>query len=125
MKGRNINIRNRIITSLFFLLIGGIIFNTSVFLHTHRSACGEIVIHAHPFNKSAENESPKKQHKHNKLDLQLISSLDYYIFSQNDINIDCSTVSELEYLLEKDLFSKSKIYSSVTSRGPPHESTLV
>ena len=124
MKGRNLNIRKRIITSLFFLLIGGIVFNSTFYLHTHRTACGDVVVHAHPFDKGAEKENPISQHEHNKIDLQVISSIDYYTFSQDYINLDFNIEFELEILSKPCFISNSKIYLSYTNRGPPFISFL-
>ena len=119
MKDRRTNITKRIIALLFFVLIGGIVFNSTFFLHTHRTACGKLIVHAHPFNKNAESEDPSSQHKHNKIDLQVISSIDYYTFSQNSINLDYNPVLETEVLVNLCLYSNSKIHSSYTNRGPP------
>lgn len=119
MRGRKLNTKRRIIAFLFFILIGGIVFNSAFFLHTHKTACGKLIVHAHPFNKNAEKENPSSQHKHNKIDLQIISSIDYYIFSQNFINLDYKPVFETEFLVKPYLYSNSKTYSSYTNRGPP------
>ena len=125
MRDRIVHIKKRIITSLFIILIGGIIFNSTFFLHTHRTACGKIIVHAHPFNKSAEGENSSAQHQHNKFDLQVISSINYYTFSQDYINLDFNIEFELEILSKPNLISDSNIYKLPTTRGPPHESTLV
>jgi hypothetical protein len=124
MKDRRTNITKRIIAFLFFILIGGIVFNSTFYLHTHRTACGKLIVHAHPFNKNAEKNNASSQHEHNKIDLQVISSIDYYIFSQNSINLDYNPVLETEFLVNPCLYSNSKIHSSYTNRGPPFISFL-
>jgi choline kinase len=75
---RSIYIKKKIIVSLFFVIMGGIIFNSTFFLHSHRTACGKVIVHAHPFNKGAEKEDPLDQHQHSKFDLLFISSLDNF-----------------------------------------------
>ncbi|MCK5029582.1 MAG: hypothetical protein KAR57_08105 [Bacteroidales bacterium] len=125
MRDRKTNIKNRIITFLFFIIIGGIVFNSTFFLHSHRTACGKLIVHAHPFNKSAESEDSSSQHKHNKIDLQVISSINYYTFSQDYINLDFNIEFELEIISKPNLISDSNIYKLSTTRGPPYESTLV
>ena len=99
--------------------------NSTFFLHTHRTACGKLIIHAHPFNKGAEKENPSSQHKHNKIDLQVISSLHYFI--------DFGKITELEeYLIELCAItiptSKGIVYhisSSIQKRGPPFEPIFI
>ncbi|MCD4833709.1 MAG: hypothetical protein K8R31_07925 [Bacteroidales bacterium] len=124
MSERKLNTKRRIIAFLFFILIGGIVFNSTFFLHTHRTACGKLIVHAHPFNKHAEKDNPSSQHEHNKIDLQVISSIDYYTFSQNSINLDYNPDLETEVLVNLCLYSNSKIHSSYTNRGPPSISFL-
>lgn len=125
MIARNINIKKRIITFLFFILIGGIVFNSTFFLHTHRTACGKLIVHAHPFNKNAEGEDSSSQHKHNKIDLQVISSLSYFVNFVASIEISYNPVLETELLIKPCLYSNSEIHSSYTNRGPPFISFLV
>ncbi len=124
MRERKLNTKRRIIAFLFFILIGGIVFNSTFYLHTHKTACGKLIVHAHPFNKNAEGEDPSSQHKHNKIDLQVISSIDYFTLSQTLINLDYKPVFETEVLVNLCLYSNSKIYSSYTNRGPPSISFL-
>ncbi|MDK2979354.1 MAG: hypothetical protein PWP52_2068 [Bacteroidales bacterium] len=72
-------IKRLLISFLFLGMIGGIVFNASFFLHTHRTACGNIIVHAHPFNKNSENKKPNTQHQHNKLELQIIQTLEFFV----------------------------------------------
>lgn len=119
MRNRILNIKRRVITFMFLMLFGGIVFNSTFFLHTHETICGKLVTHAHPFSKKAEKENPLSKHEHNKIDLQVISSIDYYTYSQNSINLEYKPVFESEYLTKPCLYSNSKIHSSYTNRGPP------
>jgi hypothetical protein len=125
MRDRKTNIKNRIITFLFFIIIGGIVFNSTFFLHSHRTACGKLIVHAHPFNKSAESEDSSSQHKHNKIDLQVISSLKYFVNLVSSVEITCNPILETEFLSKPCLISNSNFYYLFTNRGPPYESTLV
>ncbi len=119
MKKRLINIKRIILSSVFLLLIGGIIFNSTFFLHVHRTACGKVIVHAHPFNKGAEKQNPLSQHKHNKIELIQYSSIDYYIFTQNRINLKSYSDIELEILCKPSSYANSNIYFLHTTRGPP------
>jgi hypothetical protein len=72
-------IKRVMISFLFVGMMGGILFNASFFLHTHRTACGKIIVHAHPFHKNRENKKPNTQHQHNKQELQIIQTLEFFV----------------------------------------------
>lgn len=125
MNSRVLHIKKGIVTSLFLLLLGGIIFNSTFYLHTHRTACGKVIVHAHPFNKGAEKQNPLTQHSHNKIDLQVISSLHYFIdfghtidLKQYAIQIDSLSIPSVESIC-------SYFSSSISKRGPPSEPILI
>jgi hypothetical protein len=99
--------------------MGGIVFNSTFFLHTHRTACGKTVVHAHPFNKNAEKKDPVSQHTHKKIDLQVISSINYYVLPHLSIDINYKPVFESEYLSKPCFYLDSRNAVSITSRGPP------
>lgn len=100
------------------MLIGGIIFNSTFFLHAHRTACGNIVVHAHPFNKKAEKGFPFSKHQH-KIDLHLIGAIHYYTFTDNNIEISYKLILEREVLNRPYYFSNSYFDFSFNTRGPP------
>lgn len=57
----------QIVVALFTFLIGFVIVNDVSNMHVHRLENGKMVIHAHPFNKSQDNE-PVKSHHHSTFD---------------------------------------------------------
>lgn len=99
--------------------MGGIIFNSTYFLHTHRTAYGKIIVHAHPFKKSAEKNNPEAQHKHNKVDLYQFNSIDDYVLSHSVVELTESLNFEIELLSKPCLNFSSNIYFLHTTRGPP------
>ncbi|MDA3953270.1 MAG: hypothetical protein PF485_06465 [Bacteroidales bacterium] len=119
MRNEKLNIIKSSISFLLLIIIGGIIFNSSFFLHSHRTACGKLIVHAHPFNKHAEKEFPKSHHEHNKVDLQLFSSLDYFYSSDVFNNIDLNFIFEEKIPSESVSFLNSRFQSSTSDRGPP------
>lgn len=119
MRIQRINIKKKIIISLFFIILGGIIFNSTYFLHTHRTACGKIIVHAHPFNKGAEKDNPISQHQHNKIELNQFNSIDYYIFSQIGISLNLFLDVELELFSKPYLNISSNVYFLYATRGSP------
>jgi len=80
------HIKTFIYAFLFLGIMGGIIFNATFFIHVHRAECGQLIVHSHPFNKSSEAENPKTQHQHNKIELQVIQSLDCFVFDEIKAN---------------------------------------
>ena len=119
MRNKKININKKLISFLFLLFIGGIIFNSTFFLHTHRTACGKLIVHAHPFNKHAESGDASSQHEHNKVDLQVISSLDYFFSCNISYNIKSNSIFEKEILNEPVSYLNSRYQSLTSDRGPP------
>lgn len=118
MKEKKLHIK-RIITALFLLIMGGIMVNSSFFLHAHKNESGKIVFHAHPFDKGAEKEDPLAKHSHNKIDLDYLSSLDHYTVFENTINLEYNADIELVLLSKSWLIASSNIYYLFTTRGPP------
>ncbi len=49
-------------------MMGMLIANKAVFMHTHRLNDGTIIEHAHPYNKSTDSK-PYKSHHHTKAEL--------------------------------------------------------
>lgn len=71
------NYKNKILSLLAsFLLIVFVfqIFNKSLNLHTHKFANGQIVIHAHPYDKTNDSK-PYKSHHHSLFEIVLLESL--------------------------------------------------
>lgn len=104
--------------------MGGIMFNSTFFLHSHRTVCGEVVVHAHPFDKGAEHENPLAKHNHSKIDLDYISSFSYYVISENSIDLDFIANFELEILSKPCLLSSSTYHKYYSPRGPPELNTI-
>ena len=119
MRNKKLNIAKKSISFLLLIIIGGIIFNSTFFIHSHRTACGKIIIHAHPFNKHAESEDTSSQHEHNKVDLQVISSLNYFLSCDISCDIKSNFIFEQEILNEPVSYLNSICQSLTSDRGPP------
>jgi len=57
------NISLKVIAILLFGLMCLMILDKAFFLHTHKLSDGTIIVHAHPYNKSADSK-PFKTHHH-------------------------------------------------------------
>ncbi len=62
-------------TILLVVIVGGLILNNILFMHLHLLSDGEIVVHAHPFNKTQQAENPLQQHQHSKGEILFFDSL--------------------------------------------------
>lgn len=122
MEQRATYIKKLIISSLFLVIIGGIVFNATFFLHAHRTACGKVIIHAHPFKKSAENKNSGTQHQHNKIELQVIQTLDNFINvdeNENILNPGYFVISKVT--ITKCFYKPSHLNQLINYRAPPFE----
>jgi hypothetical protein len=70
---RNIKIKS--IACLMIGMMGMLVANKAVFMHTHRLNDGTIIEHAHPYNKSTDSK-PYKSHHHTKAELLFFQNLE-------------------------------------------------
>lgn len=59
-------------------VMGLLIANKALFMHTHKMADGSIVVHAHPYNKS-DDTKPFKSHQHKKAEILFIANLEILV----------------------------------------------
>lgn len=62
---------------IMIFFIGLLIPNKVMYTHIHKLDDGSIVVHAHPYDKS-ENENPEEQHHHAKAELFFLQSLELF-----------------------------------------------
>ncbi len=120
MKRKISHIKPVVFSFLFLVIMGGIIFNAAFFLHTHRIADGKIIVHAHPFNKNSEKKLPDTQHQHNKIELQVIQSLVFFI-NADEIkeNFNPGYFLIAKYNIPKCYYKPSHLNNSINNRAPP------
>lgn len=69
------NITIRIIVFIMIGIMGTMITNKAVYLHVHKLSTGEVVTHAHPYNKTQDSQ-PIKTHHHSSIEFLLIQNLE-------------------------------------------------
>jgi hypothetical protein len=89
-------------TQLLFLLpaVMWLFTNALMNTHYHYLADGQVISHAHPYNKSANQGTPFKSHKHSKTQLIFLSILDktdvvitgFFIFGILSADISCKNI---------------------------------
>lgn len=70
-----INIFKKYFAIFLAAIVGGLILNSILFMHLHLLPDGEIIVHAHPFNKTQQAENPLQQHQHSKGQILFFDSL--------------------------------------------------
>lgn len=119
MKNRILNMNRKVIVLLFLGLIGGYLFNSTFFLHTHLSSNGKITQHAHPFKKSSEDQKSLPKHNHTCSDFLVIDNSSLLFNSVNEVLITSteSLIGELKVCQSYDYIDY--YFTSLNSRGPP------
>jgi len=119
MRYRIKEIRNTILSTLLLLIMGGIIVNSTFFLHAHKINNGKIIFHAHPYRKNAENSQPLSNHQHSSAEFVVIANSSVLIENSSEIIIEpfYNFVSQL--YIELTEFNTSLFFTSKKSRGPP------
>jgi hypothetical protein len=59
-------------------IMGMYMLNEALFTHSHITAQGEVITHAHPYDKS--DSAPFKHHQHSKNELLVFNALKIWIF---------------------------------------------
>lgn len=75
MKLQNENIAQKIIAFVSLALVALILCNNAIYLHSHKLADGQIIVHAHPFDKSGTSSLPGESHKHSKTEFLFYDQL--------------------------------------------------
>ena len=109
----------KIIAIALIIIILAITLNNAFFIHSHILPNGEVIQHAHPYNKSENPESPYKTHHHSSFEFILLNNLFSFLWLIIiavfiDFNKDVHFFS-----ISKLTFRKTYTYSFSLSRGPP------
>ncbi len=67
----------RIFACFMIGIIGVLIANNAIFIHSHRMADGTLITHAHPYNKTNDSE-PFKSHHHTQAEFLFLENLEIY-----------------------------------------------
>ncbi len=112
----------QIISSLVIVLLlsvyGLILVNNSFFYHSHITADGKVISHAHPFNKQSDDK-PFKAHQHSKLELLLLFSDNYNTAELQPIVKAISIINFDNYLAHSSTAVLSNTFSYKSCRAPP------
>jgi hypothetical protein len=105
--------------AIFLIVIVGIFsINEYLYIHKHISNNGEIIIHAHPYDKSKDT-GQNKSHKHETGDLVYLASLQTFLPAVVFVFIAHVTYLEHTYTEKALIFKAQHIFLFTQERGPP------
>ena len=104
--------------SLSILLLN--IVNSSIYTHAHQLANGEIVVHAHPFNKQ-QDDSPFKSHKHSTIEYVILNTFNLFLTSNFlFVALGIFTLYTKKYFILKPLHQQRAFHYS-KKKSPPYK----
>jgi hypothetical protein len=99
-------------------MMGALIVNKSIYLHTHKMHDGTIVSHAHPYNKS-DDSKPFKSHHHSDTQLLFFQSIKILFFTAFTALFFFVTTQKAVYSLYTTPFYAFAFYNLNKGRAPP------
>ncbi len=95
--------------------------NNSINRHFHQLQSGQIITHAHPYQKEKSDSSPFQSHHHSDFELlilDLVSNLVVIIIAAAPVGIFHLLIKEIKIRAAK-IFAYSEPYNIQKYRGPP------
>ncbi|MBN3036512.1 MAG: hypothetical protein JW861_13075 [Bacteroidales bacterium] len=112
------NIASKFIPFLMIGIMGVMIVNNGLFIHTHKLEDGSVVTHAHPFDRS-DDSLPGKAHHHSKVELVYFENIGILFFLIFTI-LGLFTLSEGKKLCDLPTPSFISAFQSIVrGRAPP------
>ncbi|MBN2272905.1 MAG: hypothetical protein JXR41_03790 [Bacteroidales bacterium] len=107
--------------TIFFMvgLMGMLIANKAIFTHSHQLKDGTIVNHAHPYNRSDDNQ-PFKSHHHTQYEFVFLNNIQIFF-------LVAVLITGIPVITKKTLYSAGRISAclliridSFKGRSPPY-----
>ncbi len=108
----------KLLPYLIIGMMGALIVNKSIYLHTHKLADGTVVLHAHPYNKSGDSK-PFKSHHHSDTQLLFFQSIKILFFTAFTALFFFVTLQKAVYSLYTTPSYTLAFYSPNKGRAPP------
>lgn len=99
-------------------IVGMLIANQSIFIHTHKLADNSIVSHSHPYDKSNDSE-PYKSHHHTNVELLFFQNLAILFLTVIVSLAFLIPIKKAEYLLHTISIYSLSLYNPNKGRAPP------
>jgi len=103
---------------LLLSVYSSILVSNSFYYHSHITADGKVISHAHLFNKQSDDK-PFKAHHHSKLELLLLFSDNYNTAELQFIVKAISIINFDNYLAHSSTAVLSNTFSYKSGRAPP------
>jgi hypothetical protein len=108
----------RLVSIILSIAVAFQIFNNSVYQHSHILPDGTIVIHAHPYNKTADN-SPLKKHNHTISEIQILQNFEIlFILLIAGTGISCFFQNRQYFAWQRPVYAGCYCHR-VSGRSPP------
>jgi hypothetical protein len=115
------NILKKIITFGMICIMGMLIINNSVFMHTHKLSDGTVIIHSHPYDKSNDSKSHKTHH-HTKAEFVFLENIEI-LFPILFLTISFSAYTQKSYFYSHIISGNTSSCIIIhNGRAPPYVS---
>ncbi len=112
------SIVKRALAVLMILIVGLLMVNKGLFVHTHKLEDGTIITHSHPYDKNHDSE-PYKKHHHSKSEFLFFSNLSILFFLIFLIDSFLPLVKKKIFFRGFDKIYLKLLCYSVNGRAPP------
>lgn len=109
----------RLIAGLLVLAVCLFIVNNVVFLHPHKLPDGNIIVHAHPYNKS-QDSAPFKAHSHTTKELFHIANMQLLFITAALFILFTQIANYKRVYLYQTPFVNFKYFFRLKGREPPY-----
>lgn len=92
--------------------------NNAVFTHTHITADGQLISHAHPFNKGSDSE-PVKSHHHSDFEIGFFQQLNLLFLSSPILVALFIAATSFKYFKRRIQKNASGFLQFLPGRSPP------
>lgn len=112
------NIPTKSIAVFLIIIVGIFALNEYFYIHKHISKDGNVVIHAHPYNKSQDSRQ-NRSHEHSAGDLVFLASLESFLPAAITIFIAVITSVTIIYNELRQFLNPQFNYLFNQERAPP------
>jgi hypothetical protein len=99
-------------------IIGLMLVNNVLFIHTHKQGDGKIVVHAHPYKKNADS-TPYKSHHHSSSEFTLINNLNIFFVTSFLIVVAAKPGHFVKRACSYHFAITQNVHTILKGRSPP------
>ena len=119
MKSFKANRKHLLIYVVLFTIIGFIVSNNVLFVHTHILSDGTLISHAHPYKKANEQNTPVSSHQHTQFEYLVISHFSVFAPLLALAFLFINKIQTYKYSVCLVRYNESENRRQYYLRGPP------